>query len=301
MKSSAITALLADLALGEPRASLHPTIWMGKWVASGRSRRASRNAAGSFAEGALLVSAGMLMSAASVAIVERLIALSPVAAQSAVRGLALKPALSLSPLVRAGLDVQRALELHDLAAARRLLGWHLVSRDTTSLSVSEVAGAAVESVAENLSDSVVAPLLAFRLGGLTAAYVYRMINTADAMLGYHTPELEWFGKSAARTDDAANLGPSRLTAALICCTAMVGGGSSSRAFRTALRDARRTASPNAGWPMAAMAGALGVHLTKRDHYSLNDPGRQPRPSDIGRACRIAVAGAVVAALATDLA
>ena len=139
--------------------------------------------------------------------------------------MALKPALSLAPLIEAATDVQRALQRGHLIEARRLLGWHLVSRNTNDLSPAEVAGAAIESVAENLSDSVVAPLIAFRVGGLAGAYAYRMLNTADAMLGYHTPELEWFGKAAARADDIVNLLPSRVTAGLICCTARIGRGS----------------------------------------------------------------------------
>jgi adenosylcobinamide-phosphate synthase len=300
MRGSAVAALLADFALGEPPSSLHPTVWMGRWIARGRSRRTAESPTASFVDGAALLGGGILLSAGAAAIVDRCIQMASTGLQFAVRGLALKPALSLAPLIKAAHEVQRALEAGDIIEARRLLGWHLVSRDTNSLTEAEVAGAAVESVAENLSDSVVAPLLAFRVGGLTAAYIYRMVNTADAMLGYHTPELEWFGKAAARTDDVLNLVPSRLSAALICCAAPVGGGSSHGALETALRDAGRTASPNAGWPMAAMAGALGVHLTKRDHYSLNEPGRPVCADDIGRACRIAVAASALAAIATDL-
>jgi adenosylcobinamide-phosphate synthase len=301
VRGSAVAALLADFAFGEPPSSLHPTVWMGRWIARGRRRRTSERATESFIEGALLLGSGIVLCGGVAAVVDRCIGITPSAMQRVARGLALKPALSLSPLIAAAKEVQEALDARDILEARRLLGWHLVSRDTSSLSEAEVAGAAVESVAENLSDSVVAPLLAFRLGGLSAAYIYRMINTADAMLGYHTPELEWFGKAAARADDAVNLLPARLTSALICCTAGVGGGCSRRALHTTLTDARRTASPNAGWPMASMAGALGVHLTKRDHYSLNEPGRPARARDIDRACRIAMAAGVLAAIVTDLA
>jgi adenosylcobinamide-phosphate synthase len=297
---SAIAALVADLIIGEPPEALHPVIWMGRWLAAGRERRTSRVPSTSLMEGALVVAGGVAATAAMAFAFDAVLRRTSARTLPMLRGLALKPALSLRPLLAAATNVQRALESHQLDDARRLLGRHLVSRDTSELSTGEVAGAAIESVAENLSDSVVAPLLAFRTGGLTGAYAYRMINTADAMFGYRTPQLEWFGKTAARTDDILNVIPARVTAALICCAAFAGAGSSRRAVSVAIRGATRTASPNAGWPMAAMAGALGVHLTKRDHYSLNDGGRSPIHADIGRACRIAMTAAVAAALAVDL-
>jgi adenosylcobinamide-phosphate synthase len=297
---AAIAALVTDILAGEPPDTLHPTVWMGRWIAAGRTRRRSSNPLPSLAEGALIVGGGIAAASIGAWLVSSAIREAPRRARRVLRGLALKPALSLRPLVEAATEVQQLLERHRLEDARRVLAWHLVSRDTRALFPSEVAGAAIESVAENLSDSFVAPLLAFRIGGLGAAYGYRLINTADAMLGYRTDELEWFGKGAARADDLANLVPSRVTAALICGTAFVAGGSSRNASRVAMRDARRTPSPNAGWPMAAMAGALGVRLTKRGVYSLNASGRRARPSDIGRSCRIATAAASLAALAADL-
>jgi adenosylcobinamide-phosphate synthase len=176
-----------------------------------------------------------------------------------------------------------------------------------------VAGAAIESLAENLSDGFVAPALYHALGGSGAAYAYRLVNTADAMLGYRTPELEWFGKAAARADDALNLVPARVTALLVTLAAVAGAGSARRALRVAGRDAWRTASPNAGWPMAAMAGALGVRLDKRREtpstrraarpgigdylYVLNPTGRVPAVDDVRRARRVVAAAAALGAAA----
>lgn len=214
-------------------------------------------------------------------------------------GALLKPSLSLRALLDAGAQVQHALRAGKLPEARRLLAWHLVSRDTATLSPSEVAGAAIESLAENLSDGLVAPLLAYVVGGLSAAYLCRFINTADAMLGYRTPELEWFGKAAARTDDVINLVPARVTAALIALTARTGGGSSRSAARIACRDHARTASPNAGWPMAAMAGALGVRLDKRGAYTLHSEGTAPSWRDIARARRVVTAAAMAGCALTE--
>lgn len=298
MGASALSALFADFLLGEPPAAIHPTVWMGRWIAAGRSRRTSRTPLASSIEGALLIAGGVAIAGGLAMLVDSVLTRSP--ARSVLTGLALKPALSLAPLITAAGEVQSALERNNLPEARRLLGWHLVSRDTRGLTAPEVAGAAIESVAENLGDSVIAPLLAFRLGGLSAAYAYRMINTADAMLGYHTTELEWFGKPAARVDDVVNIAPARIAAALICAAAPICGGSARAAVSTAFREAGRTSSPNAGWPMAAMAGALGVHLSKRNNYSLNEQGRAARPADVGRACRIVLAASIAAAVAVDL-
>ncbi|HWZ60000.1 MAG TPA: adenosylcobinamide-phosphate synthase CbiB [Gemmatimonadaceae bacterium] len=273
--------MLADVALGEPPAAVHPTVWMGHFISAGRRRLGHHGLAGgaAVALGAAAVAGGVGI------MLDMVIGDRPV-----VRGLALKPALALRALLEAGAVVERALVAGDVPTARRLLAEHLVSRDTAGLSAADVAGAAISSLAENLNDSVVAPLLAFRVGGLGGAYAYRAINTADAMLGYRTPELEWFGKTAARLDDVVNWVPARLSAGLIAIAA--GGG-----FRVAVADARRTPSPNGGWPMAAMAGALGVVLRKRGVYTLNAGGREPVAADIGRARRIV---ALAAALAVAL-
>jgi adenosylcobinamide-phosphate synthase len=293
-------ALLADLMMGEPQTWMHPTVWMGRWIAGSRSRRMGYAPATSFVQGAFTVAGGMLLSALAANAVSSALNRSDSSIKTVATGIALKPAMSLRSLLAAASQVQVALRQGDLTNARRLLAYHLVSRETSDLSSSEIAGATIESISENLSDSVVAPLLAFRLGGLSWAYMYRMINTADAMLGYHTPELEWFGKAAARADDIVNILPARCSALLIACTASIGGGSSRMALRVAIRDAGATSSPNAGWPMAAMAGALGVRLVKRDCYALNSAGRDPRAADIGRARRIVISAATLSAAMIDL-
>lgn len=300
MPGVASTALATDLLVGEPPARLHPTVWMGRWISAGQSRRQSRRPLASILEGSLVLGGGAILTAGLAVAAGILIDRAPGPWRTGLLGAALKPTLSLRALIDAALHVQHALECGRLGEARRTLALHLVSRDTRALSAAEVAGAAIESVAENLSDSVVAPILAFRVGGLTAAYVYRMINTADAMLGYRTAELEWFGKAAARTDDILNLAPARTTAALICCTARMGRGSPRCALTATLGTARRTPSPNAGWPMAAMAGALGVSLTKRGQYALNRRGRAPAAADITRSCRIALAASLLTAILVDI-
>lgn len=194
-------------------------------------------------------------------------------------------------LGRAG-EVEAALREHDLAAARSLLGTHLVSRDVGDLDASELAAATIESVAENLSDGVIAPWLWYAAGGLPAAWAYRAVNTLDAMWGYRDERWRDLGEAAARADDVLNLAPARLTA-LALCAAAYRHGDGARALRVWRLDAGRTASPNAGHPMAAMAGALGVRLGKHGEYVLGEGLRAPSHEDIGRACLLATEAALI--------
>jgi adenosylcobinamide-phosphate synthase len=155
----------------------------------------------------------------------------------------------------------------------------------------------VESVAENTSDGIVAPLFFYALGGLPAALAYRFINTADAMLGYRDAVHLWLGKVPARVDDLVNLVPARLTAALLVLASSLLGEEARQAWTVWRRQAGQTASPNAGQPMSAMAGALRVELEKVGHYRLGADQPLPGARDIARAIRL-VYGAT--ALATGL-
>jgi adenosylcobinamide-phosphate synthase len=175
----------------------------------------------------------------------------------------------------------------------------IVSREVAELDEARVAAAAVESLAENASDSVAAPLLYYVAFGLPGAYLYRMANTLDAMWGYRG-RYEFLGKAAARTDDLLNLIPSRLAALATVVSCWAVGGSSPGAWVCARKDSARTASPNAGWPMAAMAGALGVRLEKVGHYALNAGGRSPEVADLRRAMRVTAASLATTALGTLL-
>ncbi|MCS6840023.1 MAG: adenosylcobinamide-phosphate synthase CbiB [Roseiflexus sp.] len=272
-----LLALTIDLALGDPPNAWHPVALMGRWMHLGE-RLAPRGAAQRLVWGGIWLAGGA--------------ALTGLVASQAPQHPLVQSSLASMLLAYQGLDravgeVQEALERSDLVEARRLLGWHLVSRPTDDLRADEVAGAAIESLAENLSDSLVAPSLAFLVGGLPGMAIYRLSNTADAMWGYRNERYEYLGKAAARLDDALNLLPARLTAALIAIAAQITCGRGVEAWRMARRDAGRTASPNAGWPMAAMAGALDTTLTKRGHYVLGNGARLPDAAMIGDARRIA--------------
>jgi len=210
-----------------------------------------------------------------------------------IEALALTTMLSLRDLVRAARRVQAALRGGDLEGARTAVGRDLVSRPTARLGAGQVAAATIESVAENLTDSVLAPVAFYLAFGLPGAFAYRAVNTADSMIGYRHGTLEHFGKGAARLDDALNFIPARLAALAIVGAAALAGADVGRAWRTMLDHHARTASPNAGWTMAAMAGALGVQLEKPQHYILGQ-GLQPTVEDISTAVRIVVIAAVVA-------
>jgi adenosylcobinamide-phosphate synthase len=209
-----------------------------------------------------------------------------------VQGVALSCLLSLRGLVSAAREVASDLGRGDLAGARRAVGYHLVSRPTADLDAGQVASATVESVAENLTDGLVAPALFFLAGGLAGAAVYRAVNTADAMVGYRDGPLEYFGKVAARLDDVFNLIPARLATLSVVAGALLTGESARGALACLLSDRGRTASPNAGWTMSAMAGALGVLLEKPGAYRLG-AGELPVVEDVDRSLRVLAAAVCV--------
>jgi adenosylcobinamide-phosphate synthase len=199
--------------------------------------------------------------------------------------------------------VAEGLERGGLEAGRRAVSM-IVGRDPQSLDESGVARAAVESCAENFSDGVVAPAFWFALLGLPGIVLYKAVNTADSMIGHRTPRHEAFGWAAARTDDLLNLIPARLSAMLIALAALAtrGKAQAEAALAAVRADARHHRSPNAGWPEAAMAGALGIALAGPRRYAgtlvedrwMNAPGRRTAgPADI-RAALGLMSGACVA-------
>jgi adenosylcobinamide-phosphate synthase len=279
-------ALLLDLALGDPSNRFHPVAWMGSAIATAKRYAPRRSHHARLAYGSVLVVGGALTVASLSRRLERLTAgISPPWNWLIEAGL-LKMTISVRGLGSAAAEVKAALEASDLPEARRLVGWHLVSRDTMTLSATQVAAATVESVAENTSDGIVAPLFYYSLGGLPAAVTYRFINTTDSMLGYRDSVHEWLGKAPALLDDLVNLLPARLTAMMFILAAALTGKDAHRAWRVWRRDSRATASPNAGHPMSAMAGALNVKLEKVGHYTLGDPQQPPKSEDIRGAVRL---------------
>ena len=345
-----LLALLIDHYLGEPPVRCHPVVWMGnylgragRWLAPQMQAPAHGQAArdaqtGSpvmapeapdykaFSLGALAWLAGAaIVCVVAWALQQGLLALPDALGlvwggllAVLLLGVALKPMLAWSMLRSEVLAVEAALspaQGGSLAAGRARLSW-LVSRDVTQLTEAQVRESAIETLAENLNDSVVAPIFWFVLLGLPGAALYRFSNTADAMWGYRGvykgQNWEWAGKWAARADDVLSWLPARLTAMLLAAVSQLQDAASAppepiaalaadadgplaASFMARLQvEARRTPSPNSGWPMAAMALALGVSLQKPGVYVLNSAGRTPQPQDTPRA--IAYASKVLLAL-----
>jgi adenosylcobinamide-phosphate synthase len=289
-----IAAFALDVVFAEPPSWLHPVVWIGKLIEPLKRVVIARPFA------AVLFGALYVVTLSSALVV---------LAYEAERALAPWPWLrfafdtylvwscfALRSLIDAADGLRAALERGDLTESRSKLSW-LCSRDASDLDASELAGAAIESLTENASDSVVAPLLFFALGGVPAIVLYRTINTFDAMVGYRG-RFESLGKFAARLDDVANLVPARLTAFLLLAAGAQLRLDVRRGIAVWKRDRRRTESPNAGHPMAVAAGLLGVQLDKRDAYSLGAPAKRPGMAELVQAQRLTkIAGWLACALA----
>jgi adenosylcobinamide-phosphate synthase len=291
-------ALILDRLAGEPPQALHPVVWLGKVATLIERRAPSTTATSQLATGAALV--GVVVGTASViaTLAEAVLARLPPGLRILLRAVLLKPTFAVRELVQAAERVQVLIQTGDIDGARAALR-DLVSRDATRLDAGLVAAATIESLAENASDAIVAPWLAFMVAGLPGAYAYRAVNTLDAMVGYHG-RYEYLGKPAARCDDLLNLVPARLTAVLLIASA-ARDGTAQTAWRTTRRDHVATASPNAGWPMAAMAGALQVRLEKIDQYVLGGAYHPPKAADIATASHLISRLATVAAWGLALA
>lgn len=282
-----------DLLLGDPRRG-HPVAGFGR-AAAALERRVYAPRRGAGAQYTALAAGGPIVLAAVASAATRRRPL----ARAGVVAAATWAVLGARTLRDEAAAMSTALETGDLGQARARLP-HLCGRESSALDEADLARATVESVAENTSDAVVAPLFWGGLAGLPGLVGYRAVNTLDAMVGYRSPRYARFGMPAARLDDAANLLPSRLTAALTVAAAPLVGGERGHAARVWLRDRARHPSPNAGQCESAMAGALGVRLGGHNVYAgrlevrpyLGD-GPRPAVADIYRAARIS--GAVGAA------
>ncbi|MBU0890026.1 MAG: adenosylcobinamide-phosphate synthase CbiB [Gammaproteobacteria bacterium] len=281
-----LLALAVDWWLGEPPAAWHPVVWMGRALQWWGERLAPTIPV---ARDLKLFWRAALVWCVLIAIVlivawlaQQLVLMLHGFVAAALLALLLKPLLAWRMLHDEVLAVEVALG-QSLPAGRAQLS-RLVSRDVSALTAVQVRESAIESLAENLNDSVVAPLFWFALLGLPGAALYRFANTADAMWGY--PGMrggrywQWAGKWAARADDVLSWVPARITALLMAA------GAKGLPLRSLARQARKTPSPNSGWPMAAMALALGVRLAKPGVYTLNSQGRRAGPLDTRRAARM---------------
>lgn len=277
----------ADRALGDPR-RFHPVAGFGQAATVLERRTYADDRVHGAVHNAILVGT---VGAAGL-IVESMTAGRP-RLRATLTAAATWAVLGGRSLEREATAVRGFLDAGDLPAARRRLT-HLVGRDTAELDAGEVSRATIESVAENTSDAVVAPLLAGAFGGIGGLLAYRAANTLDAMVGHRNERYENFGWASARLDDLVNVPGSRLSAALAAVLAPTIDGAPSTAWRAWRRDARHHPSPNAGPVEASFAGALNVTLgginrygdQVEDRHTLGD-GRPPTSADIGRAIALA--------------
>ena len=294
-----LLGVVADAVIGDPQ-EYHPVAAFGRlavWIEP--VCYADRKLAGVIYTGSLVGAAAAVGS-----LLERAVHGCAVG-RTATTALAVWVALGAATLADEGAAMAQALDAGDLEGARAQLP-HLCGRDPASLGLAGVARASLESIAENTSDAVVAPLIWGAFAGVPGLLVYRAVNTLDAMVGYRSPRYRHFGWAAARLDDLANLLPSRLTAGLVTLCAPLVGGSARRAWKVWRRDAAAHPSPNAGQVEAAFAGALNVQLGGRTVYPhgteqrpVMGHGRAPDAGDLIRGVELSrvirLAAAVLAA------
>jgi adenosylcobinamide-phosphate synthase len=289
----ALTAMLIELCLGYPSALLHaighPVTWIGSLIGL-LDRRLNRKDAGR-SSGIIAVLIVLVIVGSAAAIAQHALFRLPFGL--VITALATSSLIAQRSLHRHVANVATALEQGGVAAGRLAVA-HIVGRDTEALDEAGVACAAIESLAENFSDGVVAPVFWAAIAGLPGAALYKAINTADSMIGHHTERYKNFGWAAAKLDDLVNLPASRLSALLIIAAAALRKDTSPiDAWRIVWLDAARHRSPNAGYPEAAMAGALGLSLAGPRVYD----GVRVEDATIGSGRRNANAADIRSALA----
>ncbi len=284
-------AVIWDRFLGEPPKQVHPVVWMGRAVEAVGGPTGDREA--DLKRGLVAAVALPLASIAVAAATGRLLnRMGPI---PAVLGGAflLKSMFAVRAMTDEAEKVDQDLEAGYSEGARESLS-RVVSRDVSELDDSQIASATISSVAENVTDSVVGPLVAYGAFGLPGAAAYRAIDTLDSMIGYRG-KYKHLGAAAAKLDDAASYVPARLAGgAVVASASVMPGYDGPSSARTMIEQHDRTESPNGGWPIGAMAGALGVEVEKTGHYRLGPEGKRPAARDIRRANRLFAGAALVA-------
>jgi adenosylcobinamide-phosphate synthase len=279
-----LLALAIDLTIGEFPRPLHPVVWMGKLTSLGLRFSPRRKHRAQLVWGvAVVVLVLAIFVLPAYFLLSYLQGLNTVA-YIVVAALLLKSTFSIRELRRSALRIKQLLEGGRLGRARVEVR-ALVSRETRGLDEPHLVSATIESVAENTSDSILSPLFFFLIFGVPGAIGYRVVNTMDAMIGYHG-NYEYLGKFAARLDDMLNFIPVRLSGLVMVAAAYLWRMGGKMAWRVMLRDHAKTESINAGWPMSAAAGALRTRLEKIGHYRLGNANSPLSPRLIPPALRL---------------
>jgi len=267
-------ALVIDFSLGDPKNKFHPTAWIGFLIA--KLTPSLKNSSDNLEKlgGIILIVISSTIIVSLITFIDVGINLITTDYLSAiisviVGGILLKTTIAIKGMEKHALAVVSSLENNNIISARDNLSM-IVKRNTKDLDKDHILSGVVESISENTVDGITGPLFYFGLFGLPGAFVYRVINTADSMIGYKTNIFKNIGWFAANCDKILNYIPSRLTGLVMIFSAMILRNDWKRSYRIMIRDGRKTQSPNAGYPMAAIAGALGTKFEKIDHYSLGD-------------------------------
>ena len=283
-------ALLLDFLIGDPKTKYHPTAWIGKLIAVlvpfSRNNSPKKELFGGILivftvviiVSTLLVALDFGISLLTIDIVSLVVSI-------VVGSILLKTTIAIRGMQKHALSVVDALEKDDLDSARNHLSM-IVKRNTKDLDKNHISSAVLESVSENTVDGVTGPLFYYAVFGLPGAFVYRAINTIDSMIGYKTSlfrNIGWFG---ANCDTILNYIPSRLTGLVMILSALILGYNWKESFYIMKRDGRKLESPNAGFPIAALAGALGTKLEKINYYAVGDGNIEFTKSHIISAIRL---------------
>ena len=283
-------ALLLDFLIGDPKTKYHPTAWIGKLIAvlvpfSRNNSPKKELFGGILIVFTVVVIVSTLLVALDFGISLLTIDVISLVVSIVIGSILLKTTIAIRGMQKHALSVVDALEKDDLDSARNHLSM-IVKRNTKHLDKNHISSAVLESVSENTVDGITGPLFYYAIFGLPGAFVYRAINTIDSMIGYKTSlfkNIGWFG---ANCDTILNYIPSRLTGLVMILSALILGYNWKESFYIMKRDGRKLESPNAGFPIAALAGALGTKLEKINYYAVGDGNIEFTKSHIISAIRL---------------
>jgi adenosylcobinamide-phosphate synthase len=258
-----LTAVVIDVVIGEPPSKIHPVVLIGRMINNLRKIFYKNNRMSG-----LIITSVVLIFFLSISAVLIMVSAFNYFLYLLVSALLLSTMFAIKSLLESVMLVKNDLNT-DIGKAQRSMSY-LVSRDTSKLSETELISAAIETLTENITDSVIAPLIYTFIFGVLGAVFYRIVNTLDAMVGYKDPENINIGWFPAKLDDILNYIPARITGFLVVIASLLLKMDWKNAYRVMIRDAKKTPSPNSGYPMAAAAGALGVQLVKPGYYQLGD-------------------------------
>jgi adenosylcobinamide-phosphate synthase len=267
-------AILIDLIFGDPKNRYHPTAWIGTFIAKLTTTTKNQNSTFEKIGGTLMIIAicsvvVLLLSGLTFGISLISVDYISLILSVVIGTLLLKTTIAIRGMEKHAISVLDSLESNDLDLARNYLSM-IVKRNTTKLDKNHVLSGVLESISENTVDGITGPMFYYAFFGLFGAFVYRIINTADSMVGYKNDIFKNLGWFTAKCDTILNYIPSRLTGLMMVISAAILQNNWRNSYKVMIRDGRKTESPNAGYPMAALAGALETKFEKINHYKLGD-------------------------------